>query len=558
MRLTRFAPFIVFALVSLIGAGLTTAIYRSERATNHARFELVADDVAGRIRNRINQHIALLYATVSFLEASGREVTRSAFARFVSGLGLERQFQGVQGIGLSRILGENGREEVRNLLRANYGVERELWPAGQREVHTAIVLLEPQDERNHASLGFDMFSEARRREAMHRAITTGEISATAPVSLVEELSVITQMGFVVYHPLMAPATAGRPGRTIGFVYASFRASDLHDAALGDDILDQVELETRDIRAPDNPILYATPGFSDQALEPSFVVTREIEVAGRIWTLTMRESEMFQTGFGYIYTLTTGLTSLLLAIALAAAVRWQIRALQAAEELRAASEKAAEEKDMMLREMKHRIKNSITRILAIARQTATVSGNLEEFSRSFDARLQSMATAQDILTRSRWQGADLRDLLNAELEQVYGTTVQGADVNGPVVRLDERQTQALGLTFHELATNSLKYGAGAHPGGRLTIGWLIEHEKDGKFLRLTWREDTVVPATAPDQRGFGTRLIDANIRGELGGSIDRRYHDDGIMIEIRIPFPAGERRGNQAPKRAFKDRGRTLR
>ncbi|OWK19357.1 hypothetical protein AJ88_45460 [Mesorhizobium amorphae CCBAU 01583] len=153
----------------------------------------------------------------------------------------------------------------------------------------------------------------------------------------------------------------------------------------------------------------------------------------------------------------GLFGLLLAGAIALVARFQERAYDAVSLLHETTEKSLLEKDLMLQEMKHRIKNSITRVLAIARQTASHATDVKEFSSSFSARLQAMAASQDMLTRSRWQKADLGDLLRIELGQVFGKELPEGILSGPEVLLDETTTQALGLTFHELATNALKYG-----------------------------------------------------------------------------------------------------
>lgn len=143
----------------------------------------------------------------------------------------------------------------------------------------------------------------------------------------------------------------------------------------------------------------------------------------------------------------------------------------------------------------------------------------------------MSASQDMLTRSRWQKADLRELLVTEIEQVLGNDMDADRLTGPQVEIDEATTQALGLTFHELATNALKYGAAGTGSGSLTVTWSLA--KNG--LRLFWRERGGGKVEPPERKGFGTRLIDANIVRELGGSIERRYPEDGIDIDIFIPL-----------------------
>ncbi|RTM02639.1 MAG: sensor histidine kinase, partial [Hyphomicrobiales bacterium] len=202
-----------------------------------------------------------------------------------------------------------------------------------------------------------------------------------------------------------------------------------------------------------------------------------------------------------------------------------------------------EKDLILQEMKHRIKNSITRVLAIARQTASQATDVKEFSASFSARLQAMAASQDMLTRSRWQKADLGDLLRIELGQVFGKDLPAGVLSGPEVLLDETTTQALGLTFHELATNALKYGeAGSSANSvkgswALKVDWNVEGRGHERTLVLNWREAGQKKLEPPAKTGFGTKLIDLNVTRELRGTIARDYHADGLKVEIKIPLTA---------------------
>jgi len=229
----------------------------------------------------------------------------------------------------------------------------------------------------------------------------------------------------------------------------------------------------------------------------------------------------------------GLFGLLLAGAIALIARYQERAYEAAAQLHASAEKSLLEKELMLQEMKHRIKNSIARVLAMARQTASKARDLDEFTASFSARLQAMAASQDLLTRSRWQRGDLGELLRIELGQVFGKELPDAMLQGPRVLLSEATTQALGLTFHELATNALKYGEAGNSPETLKVTWRVEH--DGRRLQLTWTEAGGREVTPPEKPGFGTRLIDMNITRELDGTIRRNYRPDGLEIEIMVPL-----------------------
>ena len=195
----------------------------------------------------------------------------------------------------------------------------------------------------------------------------------------------------------------------------------------------------------------------------------------------------------------GCVALLLAVALALAAQWQIKALAAAREVQRVTEKSLQERELMLQEMKHRIKNSIARMLAIARQTARHSESLESFIESYSARLQAMSTAQDVLTRSHWQRADLKELLNKELEQVFGDGDTLYEVYGPNAELDEKATQAFSLTFHELATNALKYGGMSGTGAGLKVTWSFEGAGPERKLRLIWDETGSGRSRSPNER-----------------------------------------------------------
>ncbi|TGW04384.1 sensor histidine kinase, partial [Mesorhizobium sp. M2D.F.Ca.ET.145.01.1.1] len=154
---------------------------------------------------------------------------------------------------------------------------------------------------------------------------------------------------------------------------------------------------------------------------------------------------------------------------------------------------------------------------------------------------AMAASQDMLTRSRWQKADLADLLRIELGQVFGKELPEGLLSGPEVLLDETTTQALGLTFHELATNALKYGEAGNSANSskgdwaLKVDWSLEGRGRERMLALNWREVGKNRIEAPAVTGFGTKLIDLNVTRELRGTIKRDFQADGLKVEIRIPL-----------------------
>jgi two-component sensor histidine kinase/CHASE1-domain containing sensor protein len=521
---TRLAV-LAFAVVSLLGAAITWAVHSAEAANRQARLDGHLAEAARLVASRIDQHLALLTASRAFLETAPDPLDRVAFAEFVRGLGLRGAFSGLQGIGFSRIVTPEAEGTVRAYLATAQEGAR-IWPdEGAPGLRTAIVLLEPGDERNRAAIGFDMASEERRHAAMERARATGAAAATAPVTLVQEITAERQAGFLIYLP------SRLAGGIEGFTYAPVRAGDLFAASLEGSGL-PVSLRAWDVEAPE-PALYETPGHADAAAG-ALSSWATLTVAGREWAVAAVPLPAFDAGRGPGYTPFSAMIFALLALATGFAVYWQGTAIARARALGEAQRRSAAQKDLLLQEMAHRMKNALARVMAIARQAERESGSKEEMAETLAARLRAMAGAQDLLVRSGLDSADLGDLLRSEIQQIHGGETGLATLDGPPVKLDARRTHALALVFHELATNALKYGAGSQPGGELRIGWDI---RPGPELRLVWEER--VPGAAPvagsGPGGFGSRMLDMLVRGELGGRLDRHLRDRGLTVEMAIPL-----------------------
>lgn len=545
--LSRFLPLLVFVAVASVGVVMTSVVYRAEEEANLTRFEALADEAVDRIGERLRRSMALLRASHAFFSAKQAAISRTELRAFVADLKLNKQFDGLQGLGFARFIPREREPQAEAELEATYGKQIKIWPKTQQKKRAVIMLLEPQDMRNKAALGFDMYSEKTRRDAMNEAIKTGEDIASAPVQLVQEITDDKQTGFLIYTPLYAvKPDASRKEDPTGFVYAAFRAGDLHRGALDRALSLPLVIETRDTSNGHSDLLYRSKDYDAVAKNSRFEVSRKIAAAGRVWTVTARETAAFFDPSQYWRTGVLALIFLMLAVALAAVARLQVKAVKAAREIQNLTAKAVEEKDLLLHETKHRIKNSLTRILAMARQTALHSETVEDFSQSFEARMQAMANAQDLLTGSRHQRADLRTLLRGELRQVFGDQIPEDALQGPSVELNETATQALGLTFHELATNALKYGGVAERDGSLVVKWEVQDE--GRHFSLEWlenrpgaaAEDTPKDGEAEAPRkGFGTRLIDASIRLELNGTINRDFSATASRITISFPLVENE-------------------
>jgi CHASE1-domain containing sensor protein len=532
--LSRLSVAVTVALL-LIGAGLTYGVYRIETSRREVTFERLLVETAGYVETRIEQHIALLSATQSFLEVHDEPTSRAEFAGFVGGLHLDNRYPGLQELGSVRVLTPGDEAQMEAILSQAYEGERRVWPDEVPGLRTAVVLLEPDDGRNHVAIGFDMATSDEIRGAMLEAMETEMATATLPLTLAQGITEGRQDGIIIFLPLQQ--TIGP--EVEGFAFAPVRVVDLFDAVL-EEYDPALSLRVSDDASPDLP-LFESASFAEDEAEGRVVKHTRLVVAGRQWILTAVPSQAFDTAIHLRLTLFSALMFPLLALSTGYAVHWQGTAIRRARALNKAVQHSVEQKDLLLREMAHRMKNALTRVSAIARQTARESADKAALIENLNARLQAMSAAQDLLVLSGTDSADLEELLRFEIDQISGSAANPGHLSGPAVRLNERQAHALALVFHELATNALKYGAGAKAGGELRIHWAVEPGASGDQLRLIWEETTLgQPAAASNAApgpgsGFGSRLLDAMIAGELEGRLTRDLQPGQLTIEIRFPL-----------------------
>lgn len=215
---------------------------------------------------------------------------------------------------------------------------------------------------------------------------------------------------------------------------------------------------------------------------------------------------------------------------------EIAAVHAA--LRAASRelKAREERQgVMINELNHRVKNTLATVQALARQTfVKVEGAPVDV---FTDRLIALSGAHDLLTRTGWREADMAALVETSL----GAHVDRVDRAGPDVALAPHTAVGLSMVFHELATNSAKYGALSVPTGRVEVFWRVDPVTDN--LAFSWRDVGGPPVSPPKNPGFGTRLIESSIRREQKGQARFDFHPDGLVFEASLPLPEAVRWSN---------------
>lgn len=176
--------------------------------------------------------------------------------------------------------------------------------------------------------------------------------------------------------------------------------------------------------------------------------------------------------------------------------------------------AQERQQILINELNHRVKNTLATVQSIAAQTARRAESPDDFREKFETRLIALSQTHNALTRRAWESASLTELLAQEFSPYAADQVQ---MNGPEVDLPPRMAVTLGMVFHELATNAAKYGALSSPDGSVRVSWrtVLASVADERLI-LEWREEGGPPVRTPTHRGFGSRLIEGSVKGELGG------------------------------------------
>jgi PAS domain S-box-containing protein len=196
--------------------------------------------------------------------------------------------------------------------------------------------------------------------------------------------------------------------------------------------------------------------------------------------------------------------------------------------------AEERLRLLAREVDHRAKNALSVVQAAVRLTPKQEP--EAFAKAIEGRVRALAWAQTLLAEAHWEGVGLHDLVKGELTAFLtgGGTDGGVRLSGPAVTLTPLAAQPLAMALHELATNAVKYGALSAAGGHLTLSWRLD-EAAG-LLWLHWVEQGGPAILAPPQRrGFGSRVLEATIRDQLGGRAERRWQESGLVCELLLPL-----------------------
>jgi two-component system CheB/CheR fusion protein len=189
--------------------------------------------------------------------------------------------------------------------------------------------------------------------------------------------------------------------------------------------------------------------------------------------------------------------------------------------------------LLLNELTHRVKNTLSVVQAIAHHTLRNSASSEDFVERFDGRLSALANSHGLLVESDWKGTDFAALAREQLAPYISGNPARLRLDGEPLILPADLATPFGLVLHELATNAAKYGALARPSGAVELSWTRSIRNDQPVLSVRWLEKGGPPVNEPTASGFGSSMIN---NGIPTATVRREFRPEGLICTIEIALP----------------------
>ncbi|MDF2439451.1 MAG: hypothetical protein JWN98_435 [Abditibacteriota bacterium] len=432
------------------------SIAQTSRARDELRFQNLVDQTENGIEARLNTYVSLLRGTAGLFAASD-DVGRIEFHRYVRRLYLTTTYPGIQGLGFTRHVREGEDAKVLAAMRRQGYPNFYFWPlpgkqstlggsTGNQKGHTgqaglerhAILYIEPEDRRNSAALGFNMYSESTRRAAMARARDEGRAAASGKVTLVQEIDEEKQSGFLIYVPVYRisdtdndndPATVAQRRRLLtGFAYCAFRSNDLMRGVVPAETFSRlrVQIYDNDIVAPEHQMFDSrsstTAGVVTPANQQLLSTDRTLRIAERLWRVHYTAEPAFERNYSNELVRWVLAGGVLLSLLLWSITRAQEQAKQRAE--RAAAELLDSQDALRQTEARARrlIESNVAAVMFTAADGCIVEAN--------DALLKLLGYTRDDLYQQRLSWRDLTPPEWGEADEHALATIQQNGVQPP--------------------------------------------------------------------------------------------------------------------------------
>jgi two-component sensor histidine kinase len=214
-----------------------------------------------------------------------------------------------------------------------------------------------------------------------------------------------------------------------------------------------------------------------------------------------------------------------------------RAIAERDERLEASQQIEQRQTLLVRELHHRVKNTLATVQALVGATGRSSGSFKEFYHSFSNRIVSLAKTHNLLTEDYWQTASLRVIALNELKPFAESRQPRFMLIGPSVELSADLAVPVGMALHELTTNAVRYGALSVPTGYVRVQWTLDEHEGVRKLHLEWREFGGPQVKEPQHRGFGSTLLQRVLPMQCKAEVEVHYASDGLRFRMEAPLIA---------------------
>ncbi len=199
-------------------------------------------------------------------------------------------------------------------------------------------------------------------------------------------------------------------------------------------------------------------------------------------------------------------------------------------------RAEERQHLMVRELHHRVKNTLATVQAIMGSTARTSDTIEDFKEALIGRIGALAKTHVLLSEDD-RGVTFGDLLHSELDAFDDGTEGRIRLSGPDVPITSQLAVSLGMVAHELTTNAAKFGALSIYGGTVEVTWSETIEANRRRLDFDWIESGGPPVKQPTRQGFGSRMLEFVMPGQIQAKTSIDYRPDGVRVHCSVPMAA---------------------
>ncbi|MFH0733490.1 MAG: PAS domain S-box protein [bacterium] len=310
----HYIPYIILG-ISLI---ITFFLWQNSKNNEEKRIKLYFEHKVSQanisIENRMIAYEQMLKA-VCGLFINSEEVTRTEFSNYLKTLSIEDNYTGVQGVGYSKIIKPAEKDDHINKIREEGFSDFSIKPAGEREIYTSIIYIEPFTGRNLRVFGYDMYSNPIRRSAMDLACQSGKTFISGKVELLQESDRDKQSGFLMYLPYYKN---GFPHNTIqerkkniaGWIYSPFRMNDLMFGVFGEKLTDlKISIYDEDTSSSKNLMYDSYNTSTDDDFNSRFIKVVNLNIAGRTWIMVAKSLPGIELGVEFdepLYFLISGI------------------------------------------------------------------------------------------------------------------------------------------------------------------------------------------------------------------------------------------------------------